>query len=104
MTDTQLLLAAQYGFPVVVALVVYLYQRLLARLPEAQRSAVEGMVQKVVAAVEQGQSLVPGAVKKQYATNMVNTLLAKAGLKASPEQVDTLIEAAVFAINQAKGK
>jgi len=86
----------------VVGTVVFLYKLALGTLPEAKRTQVEKVVGQVVSAVEQAQALVPSQVKKDYATNMVNTLLAKAGVKASPELVDTLIESAVFALNQQK--
>ena len=99
LTDTEVLLIAQYGFPFVVAAVLYLYRQLIARLPEQKRATVERIVSQAVQAVEQAQSLVPGAVKKEYATNLVNSLLKAAGVSATPEQVDTLIEAAVYQFN-----
>ncbi len=102
MSDTQIILAAQYGFPVVVALVAFLYRLILGKLPEAQRQTVERTIAQVVQAVEQSSALVPAQVKKEYATNLVSSLLKKAGVKASPEQIDTLIEAAVYAINQGR--
>ena len=60
---------------------------------------MESIVSKAVTAVEQAQSLVPGAVRKEYAANLINSLLKGAGVKASPAQIDTLIEAAVYQFN-----
>jgi LL-H family phage holin len=104
LTDTQLLLITQFGFPVVVGIVAYLYRHLVAKLPDATRAKIEATVIQAVQAVEQAQNLVPGAVKKEYATNLANTLLKAASVKATAAQVDTLIEAAVYAMNQGRPK
>ncbi|GHO55536.1 phage holin [Ktedonobacter robiniae] len=102
LTDIQIALITQFGFPLVVAIVAYVYKLLVAKLPEAQRTKVEAIVNQAVVAVEQAQALVPGQVKKDYATNLINSLLKSAGVKATPAQIDTLIEAAVYQMNQGK--
>lgn len=100
LTDLEVTLIAQFVFPAVVAGVIAAYRWIVSKLPANQQATVERVVNQVVAATEQAQSLVPSQVKKQYATNMVNLLLKRLGVKASPEQVDTLIESAVYALNQ----
>ncbi|GHO45201.1 phage holin, LLH family [Ktedonospora formicarum] len=103
LNDWELTLIVQCVFPFITSLILplgaWFYHWLLSKLPANQQSVVEANVEKAVKAVEQAQSLVPGAVKKEYATNLTNALLKTAGVKATPEQVDTLIEAAVYQFN-----
>lgn len=99
LTDTEIALIVQLVFPAVVSVCAWLFHVLVSKLPANQQPRIEAIVNQAVQAVEQARSLVPGAVKKEYATNLTNALLKAVGLKATPAQVDTLIEAAVYQFN-----
>ncbi len=100
LTDTQIALLFQYGFPFVVAFVIYLYRLIMSKMPANQQGLVEKTVAQVVQAVEQAQALIPSQVKKDYATKAVQGILGSLGVKASPALIDTLIESAVYEMNQ----
>lgn len=102
-TDTQILALAPIVFPMVVSLCVYLYNRFVPPSKQAQLAHASSVVGVVVNGVEQACVAMNGPDKKAEATRLINQLLAESKLKVSPTLVDSLIEDAVYAINQKQG-
>lgn len=104
MTIEQIVIVFQLVFPVLVAGVAVAYRFVISKLPASQRAQATEIVNHAVQAIEQTQASVPGPNRKVQAEALINGLLKSAGVKASPELVDVLIESAVFAVNKAVDK
>lgn len=103
MNDTELLAVAPIIFPLIISLCVYLYQRFVPPSKQAQLAHASSIVGVVVNGVEQACAVMEGPDKKAEAIRIINQLLVEARLKVSPVLVDSLIEDAVYAINQRQG-
>lgn len=103
--NTLLILSAVLPIALTVARVAgeLLLQGLAQRLPAAKRARIEHEIGTVVAAVESAAKGVPGPEKKQIAQELIGEALKAARLKASEQQINTLIEAAVTGLKVAGG-
>lgn len=101
--NTLLILSALLPIALTVAKVAgeLLLQGLAQRLPAAKRARIEHEIGTVVAAVESAAKGVPGNEKKQIAKELIGGALKAARLKATDQQVSTLIDAAVTGLNVA---
>lgn|GEM_PF-6088305 len=88
--------------PVASGGVALAYQAVLGRLPANQRARVEQLVSQTVAAVEQANASMAGPEKKQLATQLVSLAAQRAHIAINAEDLDRLIEAAVYSMNSAK--
>lgn len=96
--------------PVMLKVADVAAQLYLQSLPAAKAQALRAQLdqvrqliqQQVVPAIEQANQAIPGAQKKAIAQQMIAVQMHQLGLTATPEQVDTLIESAVHAMNVAK--
>jgi hypothetical protein len=68
----------------------------------AQRPVISNTVGMVVSAVEQAGRDLKGAEKKAEAVRMATNLFEELKLPVSPALLETLIEEAVFLMNQSK--
>jgi hypothetical protein len=89
--------------PILVALGAYLYQLLVQRLPAEQRQCLEQFATLAAKKIEQVYPDAGSVNKKQLATEVVLDLF-KAFKLPTPDNraIDTAIESAVLAINQAQ--
>lgn len=99
-SDTDILIAFQILFPFIISIAVYLTNVLISKLPAPQQAKLRVIVGDAVAAVEQLDQAVPGPNKKAEAQRLVSALMQHAGINASQPVVDTLIESAVYTLNQ----
>ena len=82
-------------------LIIASFKRLENRLvPASEQDRVKAIVRSVVMAVEQTCVMMAGPDKKGEAVRLISGLLAEHGLKVSPAMLDTLIEQAVYVVNQ----
>lgn len=89
--------------PLLISLSGVLYKTLVQHLPEQRRTLVEQVMRTVVTAIEQATtSAVQSTDKKQAAVILAQRALRDLGLKASPDTIAIMIEAAVYAMNQDK--
>jgi hypothetical protein len=103
-TEQLIILAIPIVLPPLVALSAVMYRHLLQSVPEKKRELIEKVINTVVAAIEQSAPAVVGnQEKKQAAMNMASEMLANLHINASPATLSTMIEAAVYALNQNKG-
>jgi hypothetical protein len=94
--------SASLVFPFLWHLAQLLFVKLLDRLPSNQRSAVEEIVSSVVHAIEQTSPGLAGEDKRTQALQIIQQMLDEHKLKASPRDVEVLLEQAVFLMNQNK--
>ncbi|GHO66094.1 hypothetical protein KSC_049860 [Ktedonobacter sp. SOSP1-52] len=88
--------------PPLISVSSVLYKKLIQNLPEQRRSMVEQVVNSVVSAIEQtANDVTTSADKKQAAVTLVQQVLKELGIPASPTTISVMIEAAVYALNQA---
>jgi len=98
-----LLIVLPILLPPLISLSVAMYQRLMQYLPQQVHGLVEEVVNIVVLAVEQtSATLLDSPAKKQAAMKMATELLQSWHITVSQEMLSTMIEAAVFALNQSK--
>ena len=71
-------------------------------LPLVQQKVAYNVVVKAVRWAEQSYSHSSGADRKIYAETMLRQVLASLHIKITENQLDMLIEAAVFALNMEK--
>jgi hypothetical protein len=103
-TEQLIILMIPIILPPLVALSAVLYQHLLQKVPEKKRELIEKVIGTVVTAIEQtAPAMVGNQEKKQAAMNMASEMLAHLNIKASPATLSTMIEAAVYTLNQSKG-
>jgi superfamily 6 holin (LLH) len=88
--------------PVAWQLASVLAQALLAKLPAAKQEQLRAVIGETVAAVEQASASVPGQVKKELAVGMISAAASRAHIAVDPAELDRLIEASVYALNQAQ--
>ena len=103
--DANTLLILSLVLPIVLTVAKVLGELLLqglaSRLPAAKRARIEHEIGTVVAAVESAAKGVPGAQKKQIATELIGTALKTARLSATEQQISVLIDAAVTGLKTA---
>jgi hypothetical protein len=100
MNDTQIITLASILFPFIVSACAYLYKRFVPPSEAAKLEHAKSVVRTVVMGVEQTCSAMQGPDKKEEATRLITQLLNEVNIKPSPVLVSTLIEQAVYAINQ----
>jgi hypothetical protein len=87
------------ALPVIVALSGGLYQHLLERLPSTQRAALANLTAMAVNAVDQVGANLTNAQKKQYATDIVQSVVKSPLIggkpRLDPAVVSAIIEATV---------
>jgi hypothetical protein len=89
--------------PPLISLSAVLYQHLMQRLPQQKRDLVEQVVRTVVPAVEQtSKDVLSNKEKKQTALDMATRMLSNLHVQVSEDTLSTVIEAAVYAMNQTK--
>ncbi len=89
--------------PPLISLSAVLYQHLLQRLPQQKRDLIEQVVRTVVPAVEQTtKNVLSNKEKKQAALDMATKMLNNLHVQVSEDTLSTVIEAAVYAMNQTK--
>lgn len=88
------------------AIIVPLAKWLISKLPSEKQATATHLVQTAVNAVEQLAAKASASLtadqKKAMAIELANVLLKSAGIKLDQGVISTLIEAAVFALNQAR--
>ena len=105
MTQEQLV---QFGFIilpfVLTGVLVPLIKLIITKLPASQQAHALQYVQQAVNAVEQlatsNTANIPSASKKALAQQFATTLLKNAGFTVDAQVISTLIESAVFLLNQ----
>ena len=103
-TEQLIILIIPLVLPPLVALSAVMYRHLLQSVPEKKRELIEKVISTVVSAIEQtAPATVKNQEKKQVAMNMASEMLANLHIKTSPDTLSTMIEAAVYALNQSKG-
>lgn len=99
-TDTITLLIIRIVVSVVCSIVgLYLVPFLKSQIKEKQMDQILTIVDTAVQAAE--QTLKSGAIKKADVLTFVSNWLGEKGLHISDEELDRLIESAVFAMNSA---
>lgn len=106
MTQEQLFQLFLVVLPFLLAVVVVPAARwLISKLPSEKQALATKLVHQAVTAVEQlaikATSSLSSDQKKALAKELADTLLKSAGIKLSDDVVSTLIESAVFLLNQA---
>lgn len=102
LTQDQIIALINALLPIVAALIGFVLHWYISRLPAAQQAKAEGVVAKVVRAVEQTGAALSAPAKKAQAISLAETLLKGIGLNIPATLLDTLIEDAVYAINLAQ--
>ncbi len=99
---TILLIVIPIVLPSLLALLTFLVKRAFEGLPSNARPLILDMVTKAVAATEQqATNVLSDPEKKQFALARVQEQLDHAGLKVPVDVLNTLVEAAVYAMNHA---
>lgn len=87
-------------FPIVCGLVAAGVRFGISKLPETQQTRAQSIVTLVVHSVEQSASTLSGPQKKAQAVRDIESILNALKISIPNTLIDTLIEAAVFALNQ----
>lgn len=87
-------------FPIVCGLVAAGVRYGISKLPETQQARASGIITLVVHSVEQSATGLAGAQKKAQAVRDIEAILTALKISIPNTLIDTLIEAAVFALNQ----
>ena len=104
-TEQLILLIVPILLPAIISLSAVLYQRLVQGLPAKQQALVQQVVNTVVRAVEQeARNTLDGPGKKQAAMQMATNMLKSLHLNISQDVISSVIEAAVYALNQEQNK
>ena len=89
--------------PPLISLSAIFYQRQIQRLPQQKRDLIEQVVRTVVPAVEQtATEIMDNKEKKQAALDMAKNMLNNLHIQISEDTLSTVIEAAVYAMNQTR--
>src|SRR5260221_475376 len=85
--------------PLLLAVCLYWYKRLIASLPVAQRAEAVRITQMAVNAVEQAMGGSPGTAKRQIAIDNITKVLNAAKINVSPDLIGMALEETVHAMN-----
>src|SRR5436309_2241787 len=89
--------------PPLISLCVVWYKKMVQQLPQQKRDLTQQIVGTVVHAVEQQlDDTAKKPEKKQEAMLLIRKILASLHIDVPDELIDTMIEAAVYAMNQTK--
>lgn len=105
--DSQLVASLVLGGAAIVLPFVWHFAQLLLlkeveKLPSSQRSVVEGIVTSAVHFVEQTFPALSGADKRVQALSIIGKMLDEHKLSASAQDIEVLLEEAVFLMNGGK--